>query len=209
MDNCNSLSRPDDCITLTSKLDFKGVVDPNDRMNPIKRSDICVDNVMQVCVDLNDAFSDNENVYRPSPFVPELKRNRFGKFLTEEIPKFTPSSTDMSCSEESQSETDNTIPEESQSDTESDISEPDCNTNEESSNNNIDEPCSSESSCSSKIKRRASQPSSSKPSPKIKPKHSKCFRCGNEGHVVKKCHLKSNDVKALNCLSNQIKNLQE
>ena len=35
------------------------------------------------------------------------------------------------------------------------------------------------------------------------------FRYGNEGHVVKTCHLKFSDVKALNCLSDQIKNLQE
>ncbi|XP_022019202.1 uncharacterized protein LOC110919236 [Helianthus annuus] len=57
------------------------------------------DNVAVECFDLQSAFCDEQVVCEPPVFVPELKQNRFGKFLTEEIPEFVPSHTGMSESE--------------------------------------------------------------------------------------------------------------
>ncbi|XP_022032288.1 uncharacterized protein LOC110933368 [Helianthus annuus] len=51
------------------------------------------------CVDLKSAFCDEQVVCEPPVFVPKLKQNRFGKFLTEEIPEFVPSHTGTSESE--------------------------------------------------------------------------------------------------------------
>ncbi|KAJ0435340.1 putative transcription factor interactor and regulator CCHC(Zn) family [Helianthus annuus] len=51
------------------------------------------------CVDLKSAFCDEQVVCEPPVFVPELKQNRFGKFLTEEIPEFVPSHIGTSESE--------------------------------------------------------------------------------------------------------------
>ncbi|MFS7942803.1 hypothetical protein Hanom_Chr06g00492811 [Helianthus anomalus] len=65
------------------------------------------------CHDLNSAFGDEKVVCEPLVFVPELKQNRFGKFLTEEIPEFVPSSTgklesEQELNEESSNEDSNT-----------------------------------------------------------------------------------------------------
>ncbi|KAJ0482663.1 putative transcription factor interactor and regulator CCHC(Zn) family [Helianthus annuus] len=57
------------------------------------------DNVVVECPDLNSAFCDEKVVCESPVFVPELKQNRFGKFLTEEIPEFVPSHTSTSESE--------------------------------------------------------------------------------------------------------------
>ncbi|KAJ0899021.1 putative transcription factor interactor and regulator CCHC(Zn) family [Helianthus annuus] len=57
------------------------------------------EHVMFECHDLNSAFCDDKNVCESPIFVPELKRNSFGKFLTEEIPEFIPSRTGMTDSE--------------------------------------------------------------------------------------------------------------
>ncbi|KAJ0490425.1 putative transcription factor interactor and regulator CCHC(Zn) family [Helianthus annuus] len=56
-------------------------------------------NVVVECFDLNSAICDEKGVCEPPVFVPELKQNRFGKFLTEEIPEFVPSHTSTSESE--------------------------------------------------------------------------------------------------------------
>ncbi|XP_022040500.1 uncharacterized protein LOC110943051 [Helianthus annuus] len=66
-------------------------------------------NVVVECFDLNSIICDEKGVCEPPVFVPELKQNRFGKFLTEEIPEFVPSHTSTSESkkklnEESSSE---------------------------------------------------------------------------------------------------------
>ncbi|XP_022014002.1 uncharacterized protein LOC110913484 [Helianthus annuus] len=56
------------------------------------------------CADLKSAFCDEQVVCKPPVFVPELKQNRFGKFLTEEIPEFVPSHTGMSESDKEPNE---------------------------------------------------------------------------------------------------------
>ncbi|XP_022015094.1 uncharacterized protein LOC110914615 [Helianthus annuus] len=71
------------------------------------------DNVVVECFDLNSAFCDEKVACEPPVFVPELKQNRFGKFLMEEIQEFVPSHTSTSESEkelneESSSEDTNT-----------------------------------------------------------------------------------------------------
>ncbi|XP_035838906.1 uncharacterized protein LOC118486518 [Helianthus annuus] len=53
------------------------------------------------CHDLNSAFYDDRIVCESPVFVPELKKNSFGNFLTEEIPEFIPSRTGMTDSEKS------------------------------------------------------------------------------------------------------------
>ncbi|KAJ0521841.1 putative transcription factor interactor and regulator CCHC(Zn) family [Helianthus annuus] len=65
------------------------------------------DNVVVECFDLNSAFCDEKVVREPPVFVPELKQNRFGKFLTEEIPEFVPSQTSTSESEKELNEESN------------------------------------------------------------------------------------------------------
>ncbi|XP_035830811.1 lisH domain-containing protein C1711.05-like [Helianthus annuus] len=56
------------------------------------------EHAMFECHDLNSAFCDDKNVCESPVFVPELKKNSFGKFLTEEIPEFIPSRTGMTDS---------------------------------------------------------------------------------------------------------------
>ncbi|XP_022040783.1 uncharacterized protein LOC110943340 [Helianthus annuus] len=56
------------------------------------------------CHDLNYACCDDKVACESPVFVPELKRNSFGKFLTEEIPEFIPSRTGMTDSEKSVTE---------------------------------------------------------------------------------------------------------
>ncbi|XP_022032693.1 suppressor protein SRP40-like [Helianthus annuus] len=56
------------------------------------------------CVDLKSAFCDKQVACEPPVFVPELKQNRFGKLLTEEIPEFVPSHTGMSESDKEPNE---------------------------------------------------------------------------------------------------------
>ncbi|KAJ0494698.1 putative transcription factor interactor and regulator CCHC(Zn) family [Helianthus annuus] len=65
------------------------------------------DNVVVECFDLQSAFCDEQVVCEPPVFVPELKQNRFGKFLTEEIPEFVPSHTSTSESEKKLNEESN------------------------------------------------------------------------------------------------------
>ncbi|XP_021980519.1 uncharacterized protein LOC110876663 [Helianthus annuus] len=62
------------------------------------------DNVVIQCRDLNSAICDEKVVCEPPVFVPELKQNRFGKFLTKEIPEFVPSHTGMSESDKEPNE---------------------------------------------------------------------------------------------------------
>ncbi|XP_035840177.1 uncharacterized protein LOC110913497 [Helianthus annuus] len=62
------------------------------------------DKDLVTCHDLNYAFCDDKVVCESPVFVPELKRNSFGKFLTEEIPEFIPSRTGMKDSEKSVTE---------------------------------------------------------------------------------------------------------
>ncbi|XP_021986756.1 bromodomain adjacent to zinc finger domain protein 2B-like [Helianthus annuus] len=57
------------------------------------------EHAMFECHDLNSAFCDDKNVCESLVFVPELKKNSFGKFLTEEIPEFIPSRTGLTDSE--------------------------------------------------------------------------------------------------------------
>ncbi|XP_021996220.1 uncharacterized protein LOC110893417 [Helianthus annuus] len=56
------------------------------------------------CHDLNYACCDDKVACKSPVFVPELKKNSFGKFLTEEIPEFIPSRTGVIDSEKSVSE---------------------------------------------------------------------------------------------------------
>ncbi|XP_035842149.1 uncharacterized protein LOC118488852 [Helianthus annuus] len=56
------------------------------------------------CHDLNYACCDDKVACESPVFVPELKRNSFGKFLTKEIPEFIPSRTGMTELERSVTE---------------------------------------------------------------------------------------------------------
>ncbi|XP_022040818.1 lisH domain-containing protein C1711.05-like [Helianthus annuus] len=59
---------------------------------------------MQMHTPTNSAFCDDKNVCESPVFVPELKKNSFGKFLTEEIPEFIPSRTGVTDSEKKAAE---------------------------------------------------------------------------------------------------------
>ncbi|XP_035837414.1 uncharacterized protein LOC110891574 [Helianthus annuus] len=99
-DESNNLSRMDDCNGRVPKFkssdDYKGHVPTFETRD----HEHCVSE----CHDLNYAFCDDKVVCESPVFVPELKRNSFGKFLTEEIPEFIPSRTGMTDSEKNVTE---------------------------------------------------------------------------------------------------------
>ncbi|XP_022032531.1 uncharacterized protein LOC110933626 [Helianthus annuus] len=101
--NCNkenNTSFQNDCNGHVPKFNIRD--DRNGRVPTFKNHNH--DNVVIECHDLNSAFCDEKVVCKPPVFVPELKQNRFGKFLTEEIPKFVPSHTGVSESDKEPNE---------------------------------------------------------------------------------------------------------
>ncbi|KAJ0604369.1 putative transcription factor interactor and regulator CCHC(Zn) family [Helianthus annuus] len=99
-DECNSLSRMDNCNGQAPKT--KSVDDCKGHVPTFETRDH--EPYVSECHGLNYACRD-DNVACESPvFVPELKRNSFGKFLTKEIPEFIPSRTGMTESEKKATE---------------------------------------------------------------------------------------------------------
>ncbi|KAJ0588081.1 hypothetical protein HanIR_Chr04g0170481 [Helianthus annuus] len=101
--NCNkenNTSFQNDCNGHVPKFNIRD--DRNGRVPTLKNHNH--DNVVIECHDLNSAFCDEKVVCEPPVFVPELKQNRFGKFLTEEIPEFVPSHTGVSESDKEPNE---------------------------------------------------------------------------------------------------------
>ncbi|KAM0072610.1 putative transcription factor interactor and regulator CCHC(Zn) family [Helianthus debilis subsp. tardiflorus] len=94
--NCSKKNNiRDDCIGRVPK--FKSLDDCKGHVPTFETRDR--EHVMSECHDLNSAFCNDKIVCESPVFVPELKKNSFGKFLTEEIPEFVPFRTGMTESE--------------------------------------------------------------------------------------------------------------
>ncbi|MFS7994177.1 putative RNA-directed DNA polymerase [Helianthus anomalus] len=212
-DECNSLNRLDDCNGLVPKI--KSVDDCKGHVPTFETRDH--EPYASECHDLNYACCD-DNVACESPvFVPELKRNSFGKFLTEEIPEFIPSRTGITESEKSVTEDQDNVEDEQTSESSpSETSTEDqatsdesfeCSSYEASEEQSSSEDNTSESSLDSdsdeefpedesrvdkKMKKaESSRLSSHTSSSHIKrPRHKRCFRYSHLGHTAKHCKTK-------------------